>query len=50
MSAGAIAGSVFAAIGVILLCVGSAIIVVNLRRRKHQAENRNRYTSKLLER
>ena len=49
MSAVAIAGSVFAAMGVIL-CIGSAIIVVNLRRRKHQAENKNRYTSKFPER
>ena len=49
VSAVAITGSVFAAMGVILLCIGSAIFVVNLRRRKHQAENKNRYISKLPE-
>ena len=49
MSTVAIAGSVVAAIGVILLCIGSAIIVVNLRRRKHQAEEKNRYIPKLPE-
>ena len=49
VSAVAITGSVFAAMGVILLCVGSAIFVVNLRRRKYRAENKNRYISKLPE-
>lgn len=49
MSTVAIAGSVVAAVVVILLCIGSAIIVVNLRRRKHQAEEKNRYTPKLPE-
>ena len=49
MSTVAIAGSVVAAIVVILLCTGSAIIVVNMKRRKHQAEEKNRYTPKLPE-